>query len=111
MYKAAGPCLINPPVLPPVFTCLRWTIVNRHRKARSFLFINPRTFVAYTNTMEQHAAALQELYNRVPRRHSADNVKEINNILDEYENILSTIEGLNAWYEKNTAAFYPSLDG
>jgi hypothetical protein len=61
--------------------------------------------------MEQHAAALQELYNRVPRRHSADNVKEINGILDEYENILGAIEGLNSWYEKNTAPFYPSLDG
>lgn len=60
--------------------------------------------------MEQYAATLQELYDRIPRRHSVDNVKEINGILDDYEGILSQIEGLNAWYEKNTAAFYPSLD-
>ena len=61
--------------------------------------------------MEQHADALQELYNRIPRRHSADNVKEINGILDDYENILGAIEGLNTWYEKNTAPLYPSLEG
>ena len=60
--------------------------------------------------MEQYKAALEALYDRIPRRHSADNVKEINNLLDDYEAILSKIEGLNSWYEKNTAVFYPSLE-
>jgi len=60
--------------------------------------------------MEQHKDQLQELYNRIPRRHSAENVLEINNIIDDYENILGRIESLNGYYEKATASFYPSLD-
>ena|SRR5450432_3065766 len=60
--------------------------------------------------MEQYAASLQELYNRIPRRHSAENIMEINNILDDYADILGKIESINAWYEKNTAVFYPSLE-
>jgi len=61
--------------------------------------------------MEQYKAVLQELYDRIPRRHTAENVKEINSLVDDYEDILHKIEGLNSWYEKNTAGFYPSLDG
>ena len=60
--------------------------------------------------MEQYAAQLQELYDRIPRRHSAENVQEINSILDDYADILGKIESLNSWYEKNTAVFYPSLE-
>jgi len=60
--------------------------------------------------METFAAALQELYDRIPRRHSPENVAEINDILGAYEDILSKIESLNAWYEKHTAVFYPSLE-
>jgi hypothetical protein len=60
--------------------------------------------------MEQYAALLQDLYDRIPRRHSAENVQEINNILDDYADILGKIESLNAWYEKNTAVFYPSFE-
>ena len=60
--------------------------------------------------MDQYKAALEELYNRIPRRHSADNVKEIQQLLDEYEAILSQVEGLGAGYEKSTAALFPSLD-
>ena len=61
--------------------------------------------------MEQYKAVLQDLYDRIPRRHTAENVKEINSLVDDYEDILHKIEGLNSWYEKNTAGFYPSLDG
>jgi len=60
--------------------------------------------------MAPHKAALQALYDRVPRRHSADNIKEINQLLDDYEDLLNEIEALNSWYEKNTAVFYPSLE-
>jgi len=60
--------------------------------------------------MEQYRASLQELYDRIPRRHSAENLAEINSILDDYADILGKIESLNAWYEKNTAVFYPSLE-
>ena len=60
--------------------------------------------------MDQYAAQLQELYERIPRRHSAENILEINNILDDYADILGKIESINAWYEKNTAVLYPSLE-
>jgi hypothetical protein len=60
--------------------------------------------------MEQYAASLQQLYDRIPRRHSAENMAEINSILDDYTAILGKIESVNAWYEQRTAAFYPSLE-
>jgi hypothetical protein len=60
--------------------------------------------------MGEHTIALQELYNRIPRRHSADNVKEIYGILDEYETILGAVEAIDAAHEKSTAPLYPSLD-
>ena len=60
--------------------------------------------------MEQFSALLQDLYDRIPRRHTAENVIEINNIIDEYADILGKIESINPWYEKNTAIFYPSLE-
>ena len=60
--------------------------------------------------MEPYAALLQDLYDRIPRRHSAENVQAINSLLDDYADILGKIESTNAWYEKNTAVFYPSLE-
>lgn len=60
--------------------------------------------------MEQFKALLQYLYDRIPRRHTAENVIEINTIVDEYADILGKIESINPWYEKNTAIFYPSLE-
>lgn len=35
---------------------------------------------------------LQDLFNRIPRRHSTDNVKEIYSILDGYEEVLKEME-------------------
>lgn len=55
-------------------------------------------------------AALTALFNRIPRRHSADNVKDINSIITEYEDLLITIEAINPWYEKNTPSFFEALD-
>lgn len=60
--------------------------------------------------MEPYAALLQDLYDRIPRRHTTENVQTINNIVDDYSDILGKIEATNAWYEKNTAGFYPSLE-
>ncbi len=60
--------------------------------------------------MEHYTSALQDLYNRIPRRHTTENVQEINNIIDDYADILGKIESINPWYEKNTAVFYPSLE-
>jgi len=60
--------------------------------------------------MEQYGALLEDLYNSIPRRHTADNVTSINAIVENYADILGKIESINPWYEKNTAAFYPSLE-
>jgi hypothetical protein len=60
--------------------------------------------------MNTTAAALHTLFNRIPRRHSLENVKEIYNILDEYEDILITIEAVNAFYEKNIPPYFDELE-
>ncbi|HTL10382.1 MAG TPA: hypothetical protein VL307_19040 [Chitinophagaceae bacterium] len=60
--------------------------------------------------MEDYGASLQDLYNSIPRRHSAENVVAINEVLNNYTTLLGQIEGINAWYETNTAVFYDSLE-
>ena len=60
--------------------------------------------------MNQTAAALTALFHRIPRRHSTDNVKDINSIITEYEDILKNIEAINGYYEKITAVFFDELD-
>ncbi len=52
---------------------------------------------------------LKKLFNRIPRRHTADNVKEIYGILDEYEELLQTMEA-EAGYEQKVAPFFEALD-
>jgi hypothetical protein len=52
---------------------------------------------------------LRALFNRIPRRHTTDNVKEIYNILDEYEEVLQTMEA-DAKHEKEVAALFDALD-
>lgn len=54
--------------------------------------------------------ALTALYNRIPRRHTLDNVKEINNILEEYEDLLISIEAENSFYEKNIPVFFDEVE-
>ncbi|MEP6710855.1 MAG: hypothetical protein ABJA37_00485 [Ferruginibacter sp.] len=53
---------------------------------------------------------LNELFVRIPRRHTPDNVKEIYSILDEYEDLLQSIEAESDYYEKNTPHFFEALD-
>jgi hypothetical protein len=60
--------------------------------------------------MNPTAAALTALFNRIPRRHTVENVKEINSIIAEYEELLRKIEGINAYYEKNTPVFFDELE-
>ena len=60
--------------------------------------------------MNSTTAALTALFDRIPRRHSTDNVKDINSIIAEYEDLLKNIEGMNEWYEKNIAVFFDDLD-
>lgn len=60
--------------------------------------------------MNSTATALTALFNRIPRRHSIENVKDINNIVAEYETILLNIEAMNTFYEKNISVFFDDLD-
>ena len=60
--------------------------------------------------MPTTAADLSALFDRIPRRHTSDNVKEIYNILDEYEGLLQTIESENAYYEKQVSPFFEALE-
>jgi hypothetical protein len=60
--------------------------------------------------MNSTSAQLTELFNRIPRRHNPENVKEIYSILDEYEDALRSIEAENDFYEQHIAEFFDALD-
>jgi hypothetical protein len=60
--------------------------------------------------MNSISARLIELFSRIPRRHTPDNVKEIYSVLDEYEELLQSIEGQNAYYEKEVSPFFDALE-
>ena len=46
------------------------------------------------------------LYDRIPRRHTIDNVKDIYGIIEEYEDILIRIESINSFYEQNIGTYF-----
>jgi hypothetical protein len=52
---------------------------------------------------------LRELFDRIPRRHTAENVKEMYSILDAYEDVLKTME-TDEQYEKEAGRFFEALD-
>jgi len=60
--------------------------------------------------MEPYTTELEALRNRIPRRHTMENVKEINTIVDDYEHMLRKVEAINADYEKHTAELFAALD-
>ena len=60
--------------------------------------------------MNPTTAALTALFNRIPRRHSLENVKDINGIVTEYEDLLISIEAVNPFYEKNIPVFFDELE-
>ena len=60
--------------------------------------------------MNSTTTALTALFNRIPRRHSIENVKDITGIVTEYENILINVEAINPFYEKNISGFFDDLD-
>ena len=60
--------------------------------------------------MNSTGTALADLFERIPRRHSPDNIKEIYSILDDYENLLQTIEGESPALEKQVAPFFDTLE-
>ena len=59
--------------------------------------------------MNETKEKLNELFKRIPRRHTTDNVKEIYSILNEYEELLQTMEADNR-YEQQVAPFFDALD-
>lgn len=60
--------------------------------------------------MNTTAAALQAIFNRIPRRHSLENVKDMYSLLDEYEDLLISIEATNSFYEKNIPVYFDELE-
>ena len=46
------------------------------------------------------------LFNRIPRRHTTDNVKDIYSIIEEYEDVLISIEAINSFYEQNIGSYF-----
>jgi hypothetical protein len=60
--------------------------------------------------MNSTTTTLNELFNRIPRRHSVENVKDINSIVTEYEDLLISIEAVNYFYEKNIPAFFDDVE-
>ncbi|MDB5206029.1 MAG: hypothetical protein JWR72_1104 [Flavisolibacter sp.] len=59
--------------------------------------------------MNEPKEQLKELFDRIPRRHTAENVKEIYSLLDAYEDLLKTME-TDARYEKQVPRFFEALD-
>lgn len=59
--------------------------------------------------MNETHEKLQDLFNRIPRRHTADNVKEIYSILDAYEDVLKEMEA-DERYGVRVAPFFEPLD-
>ncbi len=60
--------------------------------------------------MNPMTSELTALFNRIPRRHSIENVKDIRGIIAEYENLLIRMEAINLFYEKNVSVFFCDLD-
>lgn len=58
------------------------------------------------NDIEQK---LGELFRRIPRRHTTDNVKEMYSILHAYEDVLKIME-TDERYEKQVHPFFEDLD-
>ena len=66
------------------------------------------TTFEYSQMNDTHEK-LNELFDRIPRRHTTDNVKEIYSILDEYEELLQIMER-DARYEQKVAPFFDALE-
>ena len=69
-------------------------------------------YICFTVKISMNTAAttLQALFNRIPRRHTLENVKDIYSILNEYEELLLIIEAVNPFYEKNIPVFFEELE-
>ena len=59
--------------------------------------------------MNSTTTALTALFDKIPRRHTSDNVKEMNSIFTDYEDLLLLIEAEYAFYESHIATFFDQL--
>lgn len=59
--------------------------------------------------MNEIGERLRGLFQRIPRRHTADNVKEIYSILDDYEDLLKEME-TDDRYKNDVAGLFDALD-
>ncbi len=59
--------------------------------------------------MNEIKEELKELFDRIPRRHTTDNVKELYSILDAYEDLLMRMEA-DSQYEKQVPPYFEALD-
>jgi archaellum component FlaC len=60
--------------------------------------------------METFHQNLEQLRTRIPRRHTSENVLEINSIVDEFEDILRQVEAIDENHAKSTAPLFEQLD-
>lgn len=54
--------------------------------------------------------ALNTLYDKIPRRYSVDNIKEIQTVVLQYEQILMAIEAINSQYEKGITNYFNDIE-
>ena len=59
--------------------------------------------------MNEIKEKIKDLYDRIPRRHTTDNVKEMYSILDAYEDLLKSMEADDR-YEKQVARFFEAVN-
>lgn len=59
--------------------------------------------------MNEIGDKLRALFHRIPRRHTADNVKEMYSLLDEYEDVLKEME-TDDRYQKQVGHLFEALD-
>lgn len=115
-------CYEDPAATELLFLFIRYinfipqTFYVQHRLASSgrcvetanIFFINYLCNIEYSQMTETHKK-LNELFKRIPRRHTTDNVKEMYIILKEYEELLQMME-VDARYEQQVAPFFDALD-
>lgn len=60
--------------------------------------------------MNNTVSDLQALYDRIPRRHTSDNVKEMYSLIDEYETLLQAIEAESPAHEQLAANYFDTIE-
>ena len=77
--------------------------------ALSYCFLSVAAIESTICHMEEIKGPLKELFNRIPRRHTEENVKELYDLLDAYEDLLKRLEA-DPQYEKQIVPFFEELD-